>query len=73
MLYVAPPDREARAEIFALETRRMPLHADVDLAALSEGTDRYSGAEIAGTMPAKCFFFRVVVFSQANLYLRVAW
>ena len=36
--YVGPPSAEARASILAVQTRGMPLAADVDLAQLAEQT-----------------------------------
>ena len=42
------PDRAARAEILAVHLRRMPTAADVDVAALAEATDGFTGAELAG-------------------------
>ncbi len=40
------PDEEARIEIFKVHTKRMPINKDVDLAALAEQTEGYTGAEI---------------------------
>ena len=34
-MYIAPPDEAARQDILRLETRRMPLAGDVDLAELA--------------------------------------
>jgi transitional endoplasmic reticulum ATPase len=42
------PDRTAPAEILAVHLRRMPIAADVDVAALAEATDGFTGAELAG-------------------------
>lgn len=36
ILYVGPPDDTSRLEILRLETRRMPLAEDVDLAVLAQ-------------------------------------
>ena len=46
LLYIGPPARAARAEIFRIRTRRMPLADDVDFDRLADRTDGYSGAEI---------------------------
>lgn len=46
ILYVPPPDREARKEIFAVHLRDMPLTEDVDYEALADLTEGYSGADI---------------------------
>ncbi|RLF09333.1 MAG: AAA family ATPase, partial [Thermoprotei archaeon] len=47
VVYIPPPDRNARLQIFRVHTRRMPLAEDVDLAALADKTEGYSGADIA--------------------------
>ncbi len=46
LLYVPPPDLEARYEIFKVHTRKMPLAKDVDLKRLAELTEGYTGADI---------------------------
>ncbi len=46
ILYVPPPDKEARKEIFKVHTRNMPLADDVDLDKLAELTENYVGADI---------------------------
>ncbi|MEV6604305.1 AAA family ATPase [Kutzneria sp. NPDC051319] len=48
VIYVPPPDADARAEILRSSSRNMPLAADVDLAALAEELDGYSAADCAG-------------------------
>ncbi len=45
LVFVPPPDREARVEIFKVHTRKMPLK-DVDLEKLADSTEGYSGADI---------------------------
>jgi transitional endoplasmic reticulum ATPase len=47
LIYVPPPDKKARLEIFKVHTRRMPLADDVDLEKLAEMTQGYTGADIA--------------------------
>jgi transitional endoplasmic reticulum ATPase len=42
------PDTTARRAIFAVHTRRMPLAEDVDMAALTDATEDFSGADIEG-------------------------
>jgi transitional endoplasmic reticulum ATPase len=42
------PDSAARRAILAVHTRRMPLAGDVDLTALAEATEDFSGADIEG-------------------------
>lgn len=46
ILYVGPPNREAREQILQIGTRQRPLEHDVDLEALATLTEGYSGAEI---------------------------
>ncbi len=46
LIYVPPPDKQARMEIFKIHTRKMPLAEDVDLEKLAEMTEGYTGADI---------------------------
>ena len=46
ILYVPPPDKEARKEIFKVHLKGVPLDKDVDLDKLAEMTENYSGADI---------------------------
>ena len=46
MLYVGPPDKEARKEILHIRVRKMDVARDVDVEWLAEKTEEYSGAEI---------------------------
>lgn len=48
VVFVPPPDAEARREIFAVHTKDMPLGEDVKLDKLAELTEGYSGADIEG-------------------------
>jgi len=45
-IYIPPPDKEARKEIFRIHTRDMPLADDVNIDELAEETEGYSGADI---------------------------
>ncbi|MGM1064504.1 AAA family ATPase [Saccharothrix sp. Mg75] len=45
LVYVPPPDGEARAEILRAASRNTPLADDVDLAALAEDLEGYSAAD----------------------------
>ena len=47
LLFVPPPNVEARRAIFEIHTRKIPLNA-VDLPDLAERSDGYTGADIAG-------------------------
>jgi transitional endoplasmic reticulum ATPase len=47
MIYVPPPDAEARAEILRAASRNVPLAPDVDLPALAGDLDRFSAADCA--------------------------
>ncbi|MGY5879840.1 MAG: CDC48 family AAA ATPase [Candidatus Thorarchaeota archaeon] len=48
VVFVPPPDKLARVEIFKVHTKSMPLADDVDVSILAEMTDGYSGADIEG-------------------------
>lgn len=48
VVFVPPPDKPARVEIFKVHTKNMPLEKDVNFNALAEMTDGYSGADIEG-------------------------
>ncbi|XVS64922.1 AAA family ATPase [Actinosynnema sp. CA-299493] len=47
LVYVPPPDAEARAEILRASSRNTPLGSDVDLDAVAEELDGYSAADCA--------------------------
>ncbi|GAA5879001.1 hypothetical protein JCM1840_007411 [Sporobolomyces johnsonii] len=47
ILYVSPPDLEARKQIFRLSFAKMAVHDEVDVDELAAMTDGCSGAEIA--------------------------
>ncbi|MBN1239197.1 MAG: CDC48 family AAA ATPase [Gammaproteobacteria bacterium] len=46
LVYVGVPDRGGRRHILGIHTKDMPLADDVDLDALAERTDRYTGADL---------------------------
>ena len=46
IIYVPPPDKETRKEIFKIHTRKVPLAEDVDFDKLAELTEGYTGADI---------------------------
>ena len=46
IIYVPPPDKDARLEILRVHTRNVPLDKDVDLEKLAEMTENYSGADL---------------------------
>jgi transitional endoplasmic reticulum ATPase len=47
LIYVPPPDFNARVEIFKVHTRKIPLQEDIDLEELARLTEGYTGADIA--------------------------
>jgi transitional endoplasmic reticulum ATPase len=47
LVYVPPPDAEARTEVLRAASRDVPLAGDVDLAGLAAGLDGYSAADCA--------------------------
>ncbi|XP_043706821.1 cell division control protein 48 homolog B [Telopea speciosissima] len=48
VLYVPPPDLEARHEILLVHTRNMKISDDVDLRQIAEDTELFTGAELEG-------------------------
>ncbi|MEL9908701.1 MAG: CDC48 family AAA ATPase [Desulfurococcus sp.] len=46
LIYVPPPDFNARLEILRIHTRSIPLSRDVDLVELARITEGYSGADL---------------------------
>lgn len=48
MLYVPPPDLEARYEILRVHTRNMKVDPDVDLGQIAADTELFTGAELEG-------------------------
>jgi transitional endoplasmic reticulum ATPase len=47
VIYVPPPDKEARKQILKIHTKKVPLANDVDLDRLAELTEGYTGADLA--------------------------
>ena len=47
LIYVMPPDRDSRLEIFKVHTTKIPLDVDVDLETLADDTNDFTGADIA--------------------------
>lgn len=43
LLHVPPPDASGRRAVLAVHTRHVPLGTDVDLGALAEDTELYTG------------------------------
>ncbi|PCD04524.1 AAA family ATPase [Sphingomonas spermidinifaciens] len=46
LVYVSVPDAEGRLRILQIQTARMPLAEDVDLAAIADRADRFTGADL---------------------------
>ncbi len=46
VVFVPPPDLDARLEIFQVHTKNMPLGSNVDLTKLADLTEGFSGADI---------------------------
>lgn len=46
LIYVGLPDAAGRRRILAIQTAKMPLAGDVDLDALSQRTERFTGADL---------------------------
>ena len=47
VVYVPPPDHAGRTAALRVHTKNMPLAFDVDLTAIADKTDYYTGAELA--------------------------
>ena len=47
IIYVPPPDKEARLEILTIYTSKMPLADDVDLEELARITEGFAGSDLA--------------------------
>lgn len=47
LIYVGPPNKEARKEILKIHCKNKPLAEDVNLDKIAEMTERYSGADLA--------------------------
>jgi transitional endoplasmic reticulum ATPase len=52
LLYVAPPDKESRIQIFKIHTLKKPLADDVKIETLAAQTEGYTGADIAALASA---------------------
>ena len=52
LLYVPPPDKEARIQIFKIHTSKKPLAEDVNIDTLANQTEGYTGADIAALASA---------------------
>jgi len=52
LLYVPPPDKDARVQIFKIHTSKKPLAEDVAIDILASKTEGYTGADIAALASA---------------------
>jgi transitional endoplasmic reticulum ATPase len=52
LLYVPPPDKESRIQIFKIHTSKKPLAEDVNVNTLASQTEGYTGADIAALASA---------------------
>ncbi len=55
LIYVPPPDKQARREIFKIHLRKVPLANDVDVDRLADLTEGYTGADIAAVVREAVF------------------
>ena len=46
LVYVGTPDKAGREHILGIHTKAMPLASDVDLKAIADKTDRFTGADL---------------------------
>ncbi|MEM3852526.1 MAG: AAA family ATPase, partial [Methanomassiliicoccales archaeon] len=56
LIYVPPPDLEARKSILRIHTKSRPLASDVDLDRLAKRLENYTGAEIAAVCNQAALF-----------------
>ena len=56
ILYVGPPDLEARKQIFSIRSKKMPIADDVDFQQLAERSHGMSGAEVAAICQEAAMF-----------------
>jgi transitional endoplasmic reticulum ATPase len=52
LLYVPPPDKEARVHVLKIHTKKKPLADDVKIDVLADQTEGYTGADIAALASA---------------------
>jgi transitional endoplasmic reticulum ATPase len=48
IVYIPPPDKESRVSVLKASLKKTPISPDVDISAIAEATDGYSGADLAG-------------------------
>ncbi|MDA8055623.1 MAG: AAA family ATPase, partial [Thermoplasmatales archaeon] len=46
IIYIGPPNKAARLKILKVHTKKMPIDSDVDLEAIAEKTENYTGADL---------------------------
>ncbi|MBI1216034.1 MAG: AAA family ATPase [Alphaproteobacteria bacterium] len=54
VLFIPPPDREARAAIFKIHMEGRPAAGDIDFDALARGSSGFSGADIENVVETAC-------------------
>ncbi|AMD31064.1 CDC48 family AAA ATPase [Acidilobus sp. 7A] len=55
IIYVPPPDKDSRKQIFQVHLRKVPLANDVDIDRLADLTEGYTGADIAAVVREAVF------------------
>jgi transitional endoplasmic reticulum ATPase len=55
VIYVPPPDKDSRKQIFQVHLRKVPLANDVDIDRLADLTEGYTGADIAAVVREAVF------------------
>lgn len=48
LIYIPLPDRESRLSILRANLRKSPVSDDVDMEAMADATDGFSGADLTG-------------------------
>ncbi len=55
IIYVPPPDKDSRKQIFQVHLKKVPLANDVDIDRLADLTEGYTGADIAAVVREAVF------------------
>ena len=66
LIYVPPPDKQARLEILKVHTKSVPLSPDVNLEALAEKTEGYTGADLEALVREATMISLREIYSKCN-------
>lgn len=54
LIYIPLPDHDSRLSILKANLRKSPVSDDVDMEAMADATDGFSGADLTGTYDTVC-------------------